>query len=121
MLLGNDFESSALGFGLDHEPGGFYNVSPANTQLAAVIVERVTGMPYETYVDQRLWRAAGRGHRGAAARPARRHAGRTLLLARDGARHAARPRTCSAATESDGQHAVLPARLGAARWRAPRA
>ena len=47
MLLGNDFESSALGFRLDHEPGGFYNLSPANTQLAAVIVERVTGEPYE--------------------------------------------------------------------------
>ena len=43
MLLGNDFESSALGFRLEHEPGGFYNASPANTQLAAVIVERATG------------------------------------------------------------------------------
>jgi len=61
MLLGNDFESSALGFRLDHEPGGFYNVSPANTQLAAVIIERVTGEPYETFVDQRLWRPAGAG------------------------------------------------------------
>ncbi len=61
MLLGNDFESSALGFQLEHEPGGFYNVSPANTQLAAVIVERVTGMPFETYVDERLWRAVGAG------------------------------------------------------------
>lgn len=60
MLLGNDFESSALGFRSRHEPGGFYNVSPANTQLAAVIVERVAGMPYEEYVDQ-LWRRAGAG------------------------------------------------------------
>jgi CubicO group peptidase (beta-lactamase class C family) len=61
MLLGNDFESSALGFRLEHEPGGFYNVSPANTQLAAVIIERATGMPFEAYVDQRLWRPAGAG------------------------------------------------------------
>jgi CubicO group peptidase (beta-lactamase class C family) len=61
MLLGNDFESSALGFRLEHEPGGFYNLSPANTQLAAVIVERVTGEPYETFVDQRLWRPVGAG------------------------------------------------------------
>jgi CubicO group peptidase (beta-lactamase class C family) len=60
MLLGNDFESSALGFTLDHEPGGFYNVSPANTQLAAVIVERAAAMPYEQYVD-RLWSGAGAG------------------------------------------------------------
>jgi CubicO group peptidase (beta-lactamase class C family) len=62
MLLGNDFESSALGFRLDHEPGGFRNVSPANIQLAALILERATGMPYERYVDERLWRAVGAGH-----------------------------------------------------------
>jgi CubicO group peptidase (beta-lactamase class C family) len=62
MLLGNDFESSALGFRLDHEPGGFHNVSPSNTQLVAVILERVTGEPYEQFIDQRLWRAAGAGH-----------------------------------------------------------
>lgn len=61
MLLGNDFESSALKFRLDHEPGGFYNVSPANTQLAAVIVERATGTPYENYVDEHVWRAVGAG------------------------------------------------------------
>ena len=61
MLLGNDFESSALGFRLEHEPGGFYNLSPANTQLAAVIVERVAREPYENFVDQKLWRPAGAG------------------------------------------------------------
>lgn len=61
MLLGNDFESSALGFRLEHEPGGFYNLSPANTQLAAIVIERVTGEPYETFVDQRLWRPVGAG------------------------------------------------------------
>lgn len=62
MLLGNDFESSALGFRLDHESGGFHEVSPANTQLAAVVVERAMGAPYEEFVDQRVWRAAGAGH-----------------------------------------------------------
>jgi len=61
MLLGNDFESSALGFQLEHEPGGFYNLSPANTQLAAVIIERATGEPYETFVDRKLWQPAGAG------------------------------------------------------------
>jgi CubicO group peptidase (beta-lactamase class C family) len=61
MLLGNDFESSALGFRLEHEAGGFYNLSPANTQLAAVIIERATGEPYETFVDQKLWRPVGAG------------------------------------------------------------
>ena len=61
MLLGNDFESSALGFRLEHEPGGFYNVSPANTQLAAIIVERTTHTAFESYVDERLWRGVGAG------------------------------------------------------------
>jgi hypothetical protein len=54
LLLGNDFESTALAFELHHEPGGFFNVSPVNTQLAAVIVERVSGLPYERFLDQRL-------------------------------------------------------------------
>jgi CubicO group peptidase (beta-lactamase class C family) len=61
MLLGNDFVSSALGFRLRHEPGGFYGVSPANSQLAAVIVERATRMPYEKFLDERLWRPVGAG------------------------------------------------------------
>jgi len=62
MLLGNDFESTALGFSPRHEPGEFYSVSPANTQIAAVIVERATGEPYERYVDEKLWRPLGAGH-----------------------------------------------------------
>jgi CubicO group peptidase (beta-lactamase class C family) len=61
MLLGNDYESSALGFRLDHEPGGFYNVSPANVQLAAVMIERATAQPYEVFLDTRLWRNVGAG------------------------------------------------------------
>jgi CubicO group peptidase (beta-lactamase class C family) len=62
MLLGNDYESSALGFRLEHEPGGFRNLSPANAQLVAVMIERASGQPYEKYVDLRLWRAVGAGH-----------------------------------------------------------
>ena len=61
LLLGNDLESAALGFQLDHEPGGFHNVSPANTQLIAVIIERATGMPYERFLEERVWRPAGAG------------------------------------------------------------
>ncbi len=61
MTLGNDFESTALGFQLEHEPGGFYNASPANTQLAAVIIERVAHMSYETFIEERVWRPSGAG------------------------------------------------------------
>jgi CubicO group peptidase (beta-lactamase class C family) len=58
LLLGNDFESTALGFELEHEPGGFFNVSPVNAQLAAIIVERATGRDYEKYLADRLHRVA---------------------------------------------------------------
>jgi len=61
MLLGNDFASTALRFQLEHEPGGFFNLSPANAQLAALILERVTGMPYEQFVGERIFAAAGAG------------------------------------------------------------
>jgi CubicO group peptidase (beta-lactamase class C family) len=62
MLLGNDYENSALGFQLEHEPGGFHHASPANAQLAAVMIERATRQPFEQFLDQRLWRPAGAGH-----------------------------------------------------------
>jgi CubicO group peptidase (beta-lactamase class C family) len=61
ILLGNDFARAALRFELEHEPGGFHNLSPANTQLAALILERVSGLPFEQYVDERVWRPAGGG------------------------------------------------------------
>ena len=61
MLLGTDFAGSALRFRLKHEPGGFYNLSPANAQLAALFLERATRTSFERYVDERLWRAAGGG------------------------------------------------------------
>jgi CubicO group peptidase (beta-lactamase class C family) len=61
LLLGNDFESTALGFRLEHEPGGFFNVSPANSQLAAVIVERATGVDYEHLLADRLLAGELRG------------------------------------------------------------
>ncbi len=37
-----------MGFQLRHEPGGFYGMSPANVQLAAVILERATHSQYES-------------------------------------------------------------------------
>lgn len=54
LVLGNDFASTALGFALKHEPGGFFNLSPVNAQLAAVIVERATGIGFARYLEQRL-------------------------------------------------------------------
>ncbi len=61
LLLGNDFADTALRFQLQHEPGGFHNESPANSQLAAVILERATQNSYEKFVDDRLWQPVGAG------------------------------------------------------------
>jgi len=61
LVMGNDFARTALGFELRHEPGGFHNTSPANAQLLAVILERATGMAYERFVEQRLWRPVDGG------------------------------------------------------------
>jgi CubicO group peptidase (beta-lactamase class C family) len=61
-MLGNDFARTALRFELEHEPGGFFHVSPANPQIATIILERVTGVPFEEYVDLRVWRPAGAGY-----------------------------------------------------------
>ena len=61
LVMGNDFARTALGFRLRHEPGGFYNHSPANAQLIAVILERATGLAYERYLEQRLWRPMDAG------------------------------------------------------------
>ena len=61
MLLGNDYAASALNFRLEHEPGGFYHVSPANTQLAALMIERATKQPYEKFVEEKIWRPVGAG------------------------------------------------------------
>ena len=61
LMLGNDFARTALRFELEHEPGGFFHASPANPQIAALILERVTGESFEEFVDQRVWRAAGAG------------------------------------------------------------
>jgi CubicO group peptidase (beta-lactamase class C family) len=61
LLLGNDFESTALDFPLEHEVGGFHNESPANAQVTAVVIERVSGMPYERFIDEQLWGPLGAG------------------------------------------------------------
>ena len=61
LSLGSDFAATALSFNLEHEPGTRFNLSNANSQLAGVILERATGVPYERYIDENLWRPIGAG------------------------------------------------------------
>jgi CubicO group peptidase (beta-lactamase class C family) len=61
LSLGNDFAAAALRFAHQHDPGLRFNFSNANAQLAGIILERATGVPYERYVEQRLWQRIGAG------------------------------------------------------------
>jgi len=58
LIIGNDYETTALGFRSVHEPEGFFNVSPVNSQLAAIVVQRATGMRFEHWLEQKLLRPA---------------------------------------------------------------
>ncbi len=59
LALGTDFAAAALSFGLENEPGARFAFSNANSQLAGLVLERATGMPYETYIEQKLWLPIG--------------------------------------------------------------
>lgn len=61
LSLGTDFEAAALSFALEHEPGARFAFSNANSQLLGVILERATGVPYERFVEESIWRPLGAG------------------------------------------------------------
>jgi len=49
---------------LQSEPGARYSYSNAGYDLLAAIIERVTGVPYESYLREHLLRPAGIAHMG---------------------------------------------------------
>jgi CubicO group peptidase (beta-lactamase class C family) len=61
ISLGTDFGAAALSFRLEHEPGGRFAFSNANSQLLGLILERATGTAFERYVEQQLWAPLGAG------------------------------------------------------------
>jgi CubicO group peptidase (beta-lactamase class C family) len=61
LALGTDFAAAALSFGLVHEPGTRFALSNANAQLAGLVLERATGVAWERYFEQRVWRPIGAG------------------------------------------------------------
>ena len=90
MLLGNDFESDARSAsGSITSRADSTTCRPPIRSSSRSSSSASPGMPYEHYRRRAAVAAGGRGHRAAAARSARGHAGGALLLARDGARHAA--------------------------------
>lgn len=55
LSLGSDFAAVALRYRLVAEPGTVFSHSNANAQLLAIVLERATGVPYEDYLQTRLW------------------------------------------------------------------
>lgn len=60
----DDFVRRVLHTPLDHPPGETYEYSNAGFTLLAVIVENVTGMPYEDYLRRTLYLPNGMTHTG---------------------------------------------------------
>lgn len=59
LALGSNFEATALSFDLAHEPGVHFALSNVDAQLAGIVLERATGMPYERYIEQNVWQPIG--------------------------------------------------------------
>lgn len=59
--MGSDFAAAALDYELENEPGTFFAVSNANAQVIGVVLERATGIPYESYLSEKLWTPMGAG------------------------------------------------------------
>jgi CubicO group peptidase (beta-lactamase class C family) len=55
----SDWAASLAEVGLHAPPGTFYNYSNPNFNLAGLVVERVTGIPYREYMASRVFGPAG--------------------------------------------------------------
>ncbi|MEM7706627.1 MAG: serine hydrolase [Pseudomonadota bacterium] len=61
VSLSSDFRKAALNFDLENTPGTFFGLSNANAQLIGAVLESATGVPYEDYLNDRLWSLLGAG------------------------------------------------------------
>ena len=61
LSLGTDFAATALSFESAFDAGSRFALANANSQLLGVILERATGVPFERYVQQRLWQFVATG------------------------------------------------------------
>ncbi|MEM9182559.1 MAG: serine hydrolase, partial [Pseudomonadota bacterium] len=59
VSLSSDFRKAALNFDLENTPGTFFGLSNANAQLIGAVLESATGVPYEDYLNARLWSLLG--------------------------------------------------------------
>lgn len=61
LLYGTDLERAALAFRPAHEAGTHFAVSAVDAELLSLVIERATGMRYDRYIAQSVWRAIGAG------------------------------------------------------------
>ncbi|MGB6034986.1 MAG: serine hydrolase [Cryomorphaceae bacterium] len=64
MYLGTEVEKTALKIPLEKEPASVFDYNNANTQILGIILERVTGLPIETYTSSKLWQPIGAADAG---------------------------------------------------------
>jgi CubicO group peptidase (beta-lactamase class C family) len=62
LAWGAHIDRAALSFKLENEPGKFFAISNANSQLLAVILERATGQKYHDYFNEKIWQPMGGEH-----------------------------------------------------------
>jgi len=62
LHLGHDVPATALGVPAARPPGQRFEYNNVNTQLLALILERVTGQRFARYLSTRLWAPLGASH-----------------------------------------------------------
>lgn len=64
LRFGTETVRAALSFGLAHEPGTHFAVSPVDAQLLGVVLERASGERFPQVISQILWQPIGAGVAG---------------------------------------------------------
>lgn len=64
ILFGSDLPAGVLGLQAEQAPDTEFQYSNASSQLLAIVIERATGLPYATYLSERLWQPLGASDAG---------------------------------------------------------
>ena len=56
---GEPFHQVAIGIGSERKPGLEFHYQSINTQILGEVLEKVTGMPFSKYAEERLWKKIG--------------------------------------------------------------
>jgi hypothetical protein len=56
---GEPFHQVAIGIGSERQPGQVFHYQSINTQILSEVLQKVTGMPFNKYAEERLWKKIG--------------------------------------------------------------